>query len=96
VPQWSDSGQARDHALFLARLAVAYAALGEREQARAAAEDALTAAAGLISRRVTGELAGLADKLAAWEGDPGTAAIRRKLAAVAGTRAPAGTQGGAL
>jgi tetratricopeptide (TPR) repeat protein len=96
LPQWSDSGQARDHALFLARLAAAYIALGDRDQARAAAEDALSAAAGLVSRRVTGQLAGLADKLAAWDDDPGTAEIRRKLAAVAGTRATTGTQGGPL
>jgi tetratricopeptide (TPR) repeat protein len=84
LSQWSDSNQARDHALFLARLATAYAATGERDQARAAAEDALTAAVGLASRRVTGQLAGVASQLAAWGDDPGTAAIRRKLAAVAG------------
>ena len=94
LSQWSDSSQARDHALFLARLAEAYAALGERDQAQAAAEDALTAAAGLASRRVTGQLAGLANKLAAWDDDPGTAAILRKLAAVAGTQTMAVTQGG--
>jgi transcriptional regulator with XRE-family HTH domain/tetratricopeptide (TPR) repeat protein len=92
--QWSDISQARDHALSLARLAEAYAALGERDQARAAAEDALTAAAGLTSRRVTGELAGLASKLAAWADDSGTAAILRKLAPAAGARVPAGTRGG--
>lgn len=94
LSQWSDGGQARDHALFLARLAAAYAAMGERDQARAAAEDALTAAAGLASRRVTGQLAGLAGKLAAWDDDPGTAAIRRKLAALAVTQATAVMQGG--
>jgi transcriptional regulator with XRE-family HTH domain len=82
--QWADSSQARDHALSLARLAEAYAALGERDQARATAEDALTAAAGLASRRVTGQLAGLASKLDAWTDDNRTVAIRRKLAAAAG------------
>jgi len=92
--QWSDTSQARDHALSLARLAEAYAALGRRDQARAAAEDALTAAAGLASRRVTGELAGLATKLAPWADDGETAAILRKLAPVARTRIPAGTRGG--
>ncbi len=94
LPQWSDSSQARDHALFLARLAAAYAALGERDQARAAAEDALTAVAGLASRRVTGQLAELASKLAAWGDDPATAAILRSLTAVAGTQTTAVTQGG--
>jgi tetratricopeptide (TPR) repeat protein len=94
LPQWSDRSQARDHALFLARLAAAYAAMGERDQARAATEDALTAAAGLASRRVTGQLTGLASKLATWGDDPGTAATLRKLAAVAGTQATAETQGG--
>jgi tetratricopeptide (TPR) repeat protein len=94
LSQWSDRSQARDHALFLARRAAAYAAMGERDQARAAAEDALTAAAGLASHRVTGQLAGLASKLAAWPDDPGTAAILGKLAAVVGTRTTAVMQGG--
>jgi tetratricopeptide (TPR) repeat protein len=92
--QWSDSGQARDHALSLARLAEAYAALGERDQARAAAEDALTAAAGLASRRVTSELAGLAGQLAAWADDSGTAAIVRKLVPAAEPPVTAMARGG--
>jgi tetratricopeptide (TPR) repeat protein len=92
--QWSDPTQVRDRALSLARLAEAYAALGERDQARTAAEEALTAAAGLASRRVTGELAGLANKLTAWADDSGTAAILRKLAPAGGTRATAVTRGG--
>lgn len=92
--QWSDSSQARDRALSLARLAEAYATLGERDQARAAAEDALTAAAGLASRRVTGELAGLASKLTAWADDSGTAAILRKLAPAGAPRDTAETRGG--
>lgn len=91
LSQWSGSSQTRDHALFLGRLAAAYAAMGERDQARDAAEDALTAAAGLASSRVTGQLAGLAKKLAAWDDDPGTATTCKKLAAVAGTHATAVT-----
>jgi hypothetical protein len=86
VPQWSDTGQPRDHAVFLARLAEAYAANGDRDQARAATEDVLTAAAGLASRRVTSQLAGLASRLAAWDDDPGTAEILTKLAAIAVTQ----------
>jgi tetratricopeptide (TPR) repeat protein len=85
LPQWSDASQPRDHALFLARLAQAYAAMGDRDRARAATEDALAAAAGLASRRVTGQLAGLAGKLAAWDDDQGAATIRTRLAA-AGVR----------
>jgi tetratricopeptide (TPR) repeat protein len=85
LPQWSDAGQPRDHALFLARLAQAYAALGDRDRARAATEDALTAAAGLTSRRVTSQLAGLASKLAALD-DQGTTTIRTKLAAAGVTQ----------
>jgi transcriptional regulator with XRE-family HTH domain/tetratricopeptide (TPR) repeat protein len=92
--QWSDSSQARDHALSLSRLAAAYAAAGERDQARAAAEDALTAAASLDSHRVTGQLARLAGTLAAWHDDPDTAAILRELGTVAGAQATAVTQGG--
>ncbi len=83
LPQWSGTGQPRDRALFLARLAEAYAATGDRDRARAVTEDALTAAAGLTSRRVTGQLAGLASKLAAWKDDAGTAAVLTKLAALA-------------
>ena len=94
LSQWPDGSQARDHALFLARRAAAYAAMGERDQARAAAEDALTAAAGLASRRVTGQLAALAGQLATWQDDPGTAATLRKLAAAAGTHTTVVMQGG--
>ncbi len=92
--RWSDAGQARDRALSLTRLAAAYAGVGERDQARAAAEDALTAAAGLASRRVTGQLAGLAGKLAPWADDSATAEIRRRLAATAGTQVTAMRRGG--
>jgi transcriptional regulator with XRE-family HTH domain len=94
LSQWSDGSQARDHALFLARRAAAYAAMGERDQARAAAEEALTAAAGLASRRVTGRLTALAGKLATWHDDPRTAATLRKLAAAAGTQTTVVMQGG--
>jgi len=61
---WSDTAQSRDFALCLSRLATAYAALGEPEQACAAAGDALDAAAGLCSARVTGQLTVLTKMLA--------------------------------
>jgi tetratricopeptide (TPR) repeat protein len=83
LPQWPDASQPRDRALFLARLAEAYAATGDRDQARAATEDALAAAAGLVSRRVTSQLAGLVGKLAAWNDDAGMAAVLTKLATLA-------------
>lgn len=81
---WSDHSQVRDRALCLSRLAMAYADAGERDQARAAADDALTATANLASGRVRGQLAQLAGKLAAWGDDPETAAILRGLRGSAG------------
>jgi hypothetical protein len=63
---------------------MAYADAGERDQARAAADDALTATANLASGRVRGQLAQLAGKLAAWGDDPETAAILRGLRGSAG------------
>jgi len=94
LSQWPDGSQARDRALFLARRAAAYAAMGERDQARVAAEDALTAAAGLASGRVTGRLAALAGRLATWQDDPGMAATLRKLVAAAGAHTTVVMQGG--
>jgi hypothetical protein len=79
---WSDTDQSRDFALCLSRLATAYAALGEPEQACAATADALDAAAGLCSARVTGQLTVLTKMLARWDHDPATAGTLHRLAAV--------------
>ncbi|MGW0589873.1 hypothetical protein [Streptosporangium sp. NPDC002607] len=50
--QWPESSQARDHVLFLTRMATAYAIAGEREQACAVTEDALSRMQALRSSRV--------------------------------------------
>jgi hypothetical protein len=49
--EWLDNSQIRDYALCVSRLAAAYAAAGELEQACAAAEEAMALAQGLGSRR---------------------------------------------
>jgi tetratricopeptide (TPR) repeat protein len=82
--EWSDPAQARDLALCLSRLATAYAAAGEREQALAAAADAIATAREVSSRRVTGQLVRLRRILSEWGSDPATAEILRKLGAAAG------------
>ena len=50
--QWLDHSQVRDYALCVSRLAVAYAAAGELEQAREATGELVALAHGLGSRRV--------------------------------------------
>jgi tetratricopeptide (TPR) repeat protein len=79
---WSDTAQSRDFALCLSRLATAYAALGEPEQACAATGEALDAAAGLCSARVTGQLTVLTKMLARWDHDPAMTGTLHRLAAV--------------
>jgi tetratricopeptide (TPR) repeat protein len=81
---WSDTFQVRDFALCLSRLATAYAALREPEQARKAAEEALCAAAGLRSARVTMQLTALTRMLARWERDPAMAETLHMLIAATG------------
>jgi hypothetical protein len=81
---WSDPGQARDYALCLSRLATAYAAAGEREQANGAADDAMIAAQGVMSRRVTSQLIRLRHILSGWGTDPGSPETLRKLTALTG------------
>jgi hypothetical protein len=63
---WPDSGQARDRALCLTRLAAAYSAAGDRDRAVDAAAGAREAAAGITSRRVSDRLGRLERKLSAW------------------------------
>jgi tetratricopeptide (TPR) repeat protein len=79
---WSDHSQARDYALCLSRLATAYAAAGEREQAYAAADEAMAAARGLASRRATSQLIRLGNILARWGKDPSAAETIRRLNAL--------------
>ena len=61
---WNAVEQVRDRALCLARLATAYAATGEAEQACAVAEELIAVAGGLSSARVSTQVADLRRSLA--------------------------------
>jgi transcriptional regulator with XRE-family HTH domain len=76
---WPDHTQVRDYALCVSRLATAYAAAGELEQACTAAGEAVALAQGLGSRRVVGQLDLLYRKLGRWRQDPAAAGIRGRL-----------------
>jgi hypothetical protein len=77
--EWLDNSQMRDYALCVARLAAAYAAAGELEQACAAAEEAMAVAQGLGSRRLAGQIDLVHRKLGRWRQDPAVANLRRSL-----------------
>ena len=77
--RWSAPEQTRDHALCLARLATAYAATGEPQQACAVAEDLITTANGLSSARVAAQVADLRESLSPWRRDPAVTHLLRKL-----------------
>jgi hypothetical protein len=76
---WLDHTQARDYALCVSRLAMAYAAAGELEQACAAAEEVLALAQGLGSRRVVGQIDLLYRRLGKWRQDPAVVGVRGRL-----------------
>jgi hypothetical protein len=77
--EWLDHTQVRDYALCVSRLATAYAAAGELEQARAATEEVVALAQGLGSRRVVGQLDLLYRRLGRWRQDPVVAGLRGRL-----------------
>jgi hypothetical protein len=77
--EWVDRTQVRDYALCVSRLAVAYAAAGEPEQACASAEEAVALAQGLGSRRVVGQLGLLCRRLDRWPQNPAAASMRGRL-----------------
>ena len=77
--EWLDNSQMRDYALCVSRLAAAYAAAGELEQACAAAEEAMALAHGLGSRRVAGQIDLVHRRLGRWRQDPAVASLRRSL-----------------
>ncbi|MER5644737.1 helix-turn-helix domain-containing protein [Streptosporangium sp. NPDC002524] len=77
--QWPESSQARDHVLFLTRMATAYAIAGEREHACAVTEDALSRMQALHSSRVTTQLTALRGHLAKWVVDPSVADLLTRL-----------------
>lgn len=74
-PEWLDHSQVRNHALCVSRLAGAYAAAGERDQALAAAGEAPALAQGLGSRRVAGQADLLYRRLGTWRQDPAVASL---------------------
>jgi len=77
--EWLDNSQMRDYALCVSRLAAAYAAAGELEQACAAAEEAMALAQGLGSRRVAGQIDLVHRRLGRWRQDPAVASLRGSL-----------------
>ncbi len=64
--QWTAPDQVRDLALCLARLATAYAKIGEPESACAVAKEVITIADGLGSARLLSQIADLRSSLASW------------------------------
>jgi tetratricopeptide (TPR) repeat protein len=76
---WPDHAQVRDYALCVSRLAAAYAAAGELEQACTAAEEVLALAQGLGSRRGVGQIDLLCCSLDRWRQDPAVAGMRGRL-----------------
>ena len=86
--EWADHSQARDYALCVARLATAYAAAGEAEQALITAREAMTLVQGLGSRRVAGQLELAHRSLSRWQQDPAVASLRGSLEALAGSFRP--------
>jgi hypothetical protein len=77
--EWLDHTQVRDYALCVSRLAIAYAATGELEQDCAAAEEVVTLAQGLGSRRVVGQVDLLYRRLGRWQQDPAVASVQGRL-----------------
>jgi tetratricopeptide (TPR) repeat protein len=77
--EWLGQTQVRDYALCVSRLAIAYAAAGELEQACSAAEEVIGLARGLGSRRVVGQIDLLYRRLARWRQDPAVARVRGRL-----------------
>jgi hypothetical protein len=80
--EWSDHSQVRDYALCVARLATAYVATGDPEQACATAEEAISLAYGIGSRRVISQLNGLSRALGRWRNHAAITATRGKLDAL--------------
>jgi tetratricopeptide (TPR) repeat protein len=77
--EWLDNSQVRDYSLCVSRLAAAYAAAGELEQACAAAEEVLALAQGLGSRRVASQIDMVHRRLGRWRQDPAVAGLRGSL-----------------
>ncbi|WP_214107277.1 hypothetical protein [Acrocarpospora catenulata] len=67
--RWADEAQARDNALCFARLATAYAVMGEPLRSCMVAQDALQVARSVRSARLTQELLRLARHLNGWSSE---------------------------
>jgi hypothetical protein len=80
--EWSNRSQGRDYALCVSRLATVYAAAGDPEKACDTAEEAISLAYGIGSRRVIGQLAELLNALGRWQNDPAINATQGKLGAL--------------
>lgn len=87
--QWTPASQARDHALFLARMATAYAMAGERDQACAVAEEAIPQIQALRSSRVAGQLSALRTQLSRWSAEQPVADLLTRLDPLAESFLPA-------
>jgi len=83
--EWSDRSQIRDYTLCVSRLATAYAAAGELEQACETAKEAISLAQGIGSRRVIDQLKLPSDALGRQPGDPTIAVTQGKLNALIGS-----------
>ena len=77
--EWLRNSQVRDYAMCVSRLAAAYAAAGEPEQACTAVEEVLALAHGLGSRRVAGQIDLVYRRLGRWQQDPAVASTRGAL-----------------
>jgi hypothetical protein len=77
--EWLDHTQVRDYAMCVARLAMAYAAAGELDRACTAADEAVSCAQGLGSRRMVGQLGLLYRRLDRWRQDAAVASMRGRL-----------------
>ena len=86
--EWADHTEVRDYALCVSRLALAYAAAGDVERACAAADEVVTLAQGLGSRRVVSQLCLLYRGLERWRQDPAVARVRGRLKMLADSFKP--------
>jgi tetratricopeptide (TPR) repeat protein len=77
--EWPDHSQVRDYALCVSRLATAYVAAGDLEQACTATAEVAALAQGLGSRRVVSQIDLLYRRLGRWRQDPAVEDMRRRL-----------------
>ena len=86
--EWADLTEVRDYALCISRLALAYAAAGDAERACAVADEVMTLAQGLGSRRVVSQLSLLYRGLERGRRDPAVVGVRGRLKMLADSFKP--------